>query len=194
MLYDSWAIVAIALACTVLPMPKEAIAVNMAKSTASHFNPSPRSRAYIGPPSILPPGVFFLYFIASNPSPYFVAMPNTPVSQHHSTAPGPPRATAVATPMMLPVPIVAARAVASAPNCDTSPTESLSFFTESFTALNIHLCGNRKRMVRKIWVPNSIIIMGHPQRNELIPVMILLRVSIMQSLFLFYIYYGVVES
>ena len=51
-----------------------------------------------------------------------------------------------------------------------------------------------KRMVRKIWVPNSIIIMGHPQRNELIPVMILLRVSIMQSLFLFYIYYGVVES
>ncbi len=24
-------------------------------------------------------------------SAYFVAMPNTPVSQHHSTAPGPPR-------------------------------------------------------------------------------------------------------
>ena len=43
-----------------------------------------------------------------------VAMPNTPVSQHQSTAPGPPRAMAVPTPMMLPVPMVEARAVVRA--------------------------------------------------------------------------------
>ena len=48
-------------------------------------------------------------------SEYFVEMPNTPVSHIHSTAPGPPEATAVATPTMLPVPIVAAKAVVNAP-------------------------------------------------------------------------------
>ena len=47
-------------------------------------------------------------------SAYLVAMPNTPVSQHHSTAPGPPMNTAVPTPMMLPVPMVDASAVVSA--------------------------------------------------------------------------------
>ena len=64
-------------------------------------------------------------------------MPNTPVSQHQSTAPGPPSDTAVATPMMLPVPIVAASAVASDPNCDTSPVASGSRVTESFIAVKI---------------------------------------------------------
>ena len=43
-------------------------------------------------------------------------MPNTPVNQHHNTAPGPPSAIAVATPTILPVPIVAAHAVDNAPN------------------------------------------------------------------------------
>ena len=52
-------------------------------------------------------------------------MPNTPVSHIQSTAPGPPAATAVATPTMLPVPIVAASAVVSAPNWLTSPSPSL---------------------------------------------------------------------
>ena len=46
-------------------------------------------------------------------------MPSTPVSQHHSTAPGPPRAMAVDTPMILPVPKVAANVVASAPKGET---------------------------------------------------------------------------
>ena len=139
-----------AFACTVLPMPKEARAAKRAKRMASHFQPSPFSRAYIGPPSILPLRVFTRYFTASSPSAYLVEIPNTPVSQHQSTAPGPPRAMAVATPMMLPVPMVAARAVARAPNCDTSPVASLSLFTESLMALNIFRCGKRKRMVRKI--------------------------------------------
>ena len=37
-------------ACTVQPMPNEARAVETAKKRASRFMPSPRSRAYIGPP------------------------------------------------------------------------------------------------------------------------------------------------
>ena len=54
-----------------------------------------------------------------------------------STAPGPPSDTAVATPMMLPVPMVAANEVARAANWLTSPLESLSFFTEIFSAVHI---------------------------------------------------------
>ena len=105
-----------ALACTVLPMPKAAMAVKSANKIAIHFHPNPRSNAYIGPPSIRPSGVCTRYLMASRPSAYLVEMPNTPVSQHHNTAPGPPNATAVATPMILPVPMVAANAVANAPN------------------------------------------------------------------------------
>ena len=146
--YDSCATVAMAFACTVLPMPKAASAVNSAKRTASHFQPSPRSRAYIGPPSILPLAVCVLYLIASKPSAYFVEMPNTPVSQHQRTAPGPPNAMAVATPIMFPVPIVAARAVASEPNCDTSPVASGSFCIDSLIALKICRCGNFSRIVK----------------------------------------------
>ena len=175
--------VEMALACTVLPMPKEARAAKTAKRMASHFHPKPFSRAYIGPPSIRPRLVFTRYFTASKPSAYLVEIPNTPVSQHQSTAPGPPRAMAVATPMMLPVPMVAARAVARAPNWDTSPVASLSFFTDSAIALNIFRCGKRRRMVRKMWVPNKRIIIGHPQRNELNVVKKSLIVSI--SLYLF---------
>ena len=101
-----------ALACTILPMPKEAIAVKSAKSTANHFHPKPRSKAYMGPPCILPSVDLILYLIANKPSAYLVEMPKTPVSQHQSTAPGPPKAIAVAIPTMLPVPMVAAKAVA----------------------------------------------------------------------------------
>ena len=157
-----------AFACTVLPIPNEAIAVKKAKSTAIFFHPNPRSRAYIGPPNILPSPVFTLYFMASNPSEYFVAIPNTPVSQHHKTAPGPPNAMAVATPMILPVPMVAANAVASEANCDTSPVAPGSRFTDNFIAVNILRCGNFRRMVRNKWVPSSIIIIGHPHSAELI--------------------------
>ena len=148
-------------------MPKEARVAKMAKSTASHFQPNPFSRAYIGPPIIWPRLVFTRYFTASNPSAYLVEMPKTPVSQHQNTAPGPPKAMAVATPMMLPVPMVAARAVAKAPNCDTSPVACLSRFTDNAMALKILRCGKRRRMVRKMWVPKRRTIMGHPHRNAL---------------------------
>ena len=51
-------------------------------------------------------------------------MPKTPVSHIQSTAPGPPAATAVATPTMFPVPMVAASAVISAPKWLMSPSPS----------------------------------------------------------------------
>ncbi len=111
-------------ACTMQPIPNAATAVNTANSTASQRIPRPRSSAYIGPPAIVPCGVRTRYFTASTASPYFVAMPNTPVSHIQSTAPGPPAPMAVATPTMFPVPMVAASAVVSAPNCEMSPSPS----------------------------------------------------------------------
>ena len=108
------------------PMPNAATAVRTAKITPSHFAFIPRSRTYMGPPPMSPDGVTTRYFTASTASAYLVAMPKTPVSHIHNTAPGPPAATAVATPTMLPVPMVAASAVMRAPNCETSPSPSLS--------------------------------------------------------------------
>ena len=46
----------------------------------------------------------------------FGCYPKTPVIQHQKTAPGPPRATAVPTPIIFPVPMVDASAVVRAPN------------------------------------------------------------------------------
>ena len=112
------------LAWTVLPMPKAATAVSAAKITPSHFAFIPRSRTYIGPPAIEPFAFFTRKRTERSASEYFVAMPKTPVSHIQRTAPGPPAATAVATPTMFPVPIVAARAVVSAPNWLTSPAPS----------------------------------------------------------------------
>ncbi len=116
-------------------MPKALTAVSTAKTTPSQRAPTPRSRTYIGPPAIDPPAPRTRYFTASSASPYLVAIPKTPVSHIQSTAPGPPDATAVATPTMLPVPIVAASAVVSAPNCDTSPAAPRSGATESRIAV-----------------------------------------------------------
>ena len=93
-------------------------------------------------------------------------MPKTPVSQHQKTAPGPPRDTAVATPTMLPVPMVAARAVARAPNWLTSPCVWWSLVTESRMALPTFSCGKRSLIVMKMWVPSRRMIIGHPQTAE----------------------------
>ena len=139
---------ATALACTMLPMPKVAIAVKTQNKTASHFIPSPLSSAYIGPPSISPFDVRTLNFTASSPSLYFVAIPSKPVSQHQNTAPGPPNAMAVPTPIRLPVPMVAARAVASALKALMSPDLLLSFVKVSFMAVRMWRCGKCSLMVR----------------------------------------------
>ena len=86
---------AIALICVPQPMPNDASMANSANSTAitlpNFFHLRPRSSAYIAPPIMRPSAVCTRYLTAIRLSAYFVAMPNTPVSQHHSTAPGPPR-------------------------------------------------------------------------------------------------------
>ena len=89
--------------------------MNAANSMPNHLQESARSMTYMGPPACSPAAVVTRYFTASNASAYFVEMPKTPVNHIQNSAPGPPAATAVATPMMLPVPIVAAKAVVSAP-------------------------------------------------------------------------------
>ena len=52
-------------------------------------------------------------------------------------APGPPKSRPVPTPTMLPVPMVAASAVVSAPNCEMSPSDlcGSSLVTESLMAV-----------------------------------------------------------
>ncbi len=146
------------------PMPKAAIAVNSANTTPAHFILSPCSRAHMGPPSIVPSDVLTLYLTPSRASEYFVAMPKTPVSHVQRTAPGPPSATAVATPMILPVPIVAANAVVSAPNWLTSPSPSLDLPREIFIPNGTNRWMKRRRNVRKMCVPNRRTSMGGPQR------------------------------
>ena len=123
----SFTIAEMEFACTIFPMPNADTAVRMAKITPSHFCFMPLSRTYIGPPAINPSFVFMRYLTERSASEYFVAMPKTPVSHIQSTAPGPPAAIAVATPTMLPVPMVAASAVVSAPNWLMSPCPSGDF-------------------------------------------------------------------
>ena len=155
MLKFSWKTFATALDCTPSPIPKAARAAKRANSTPSHFILRPRSRANIAPPSIIPCSSLTRYFTAISDSAYFVAMPNTPVSHIQSTAPGPPEAMAVPTPIMLPVPMVEARAVVSAPNWDTSPAPSTSLVTESLMPKPSLRWIKPVLMVIKRWVPNS---------------------------------------
>ena len=81
----------------------------------AHWRPRPLRITYIGPadPAARPCRA------RGNarrgpPSAYLVAMPTSAVIHIQYTAPGPPSAIAVATPAMLPTPIVAARQVISA--------------------------------------------------------------------------------
>jgi len=59
-----------------------------------------------------PPGT--RYLTDSRASQYLVAIPTSPVIHIQNRAPGPPRAIAVATPTILPVPTVAESAVINA--------------------------------------------------------------------------------
>ena len=146
------------------PMPNDAMNVKTANATASHLQCMPRSMAYIGPPRICPSLRRTRNLTASRPSEYLVAMPRMPVNQHQKTAPGPPMVTAVATPMMLPVPMVAASPVAKALNWLTSPSAPLSRFTLMRIALKMWRCGNFRRIVRKRCVPTSNTIIGQPHK------------------------------
>lgn len=65
--------------------------------------------------------------MASNPSENFVAIPKNAATIIQNNAPGPPAHTAVATPTMFPVPIVALSAVHKAAKLDISPLPPSSF-------------------------------------------------------------------
>ena len=93
----------------------------------------------MGPPMNEPSFAFTRYLTARVASPNFVAIPSRPVNHIQNTAPGPPMPIAVATPTILPVPMVAASAVASAPKPDTSPLASESGVTESLIAVMVFL-------------------------------------------------------
>src|SRR5659263_13542 len=53
------------LACTIHPIPNAAMDVNKAKSAPPHFDLSPCSRTYIGPPAIVPSLVLTRYLTDS---------------------------------------------------------------------------------------------------------------------------------
>ena len=99
-------------------------------------------------------------------------MPNTPVSHIQNTAPGPPARTAVPTPTMLPVPMVAESAVASAPNWLMSPGASGSFVTESLMAVPSLRWMKRVRIVRYRGDPSKTTIIGTPQTTASMSLMI----------------------
>ena len=159
--------VVIELPCAELPIPNEAIRVNIANITARN-EPSflflrPYLSVYIGPPHISPFSLTVLYLPASAHSAYLVDIPKAAEIHIHTRAPGPPSTIAVATPTILPVPTVAASAVIKAENGEMSPSPSFcldsllkSFLSEEprfFQGINFNL------IVKKIPVPtrnNSI--------------------------------------
>ena len=153
---------------------------NIANSLASHFHPGPiPCSIYLkGPPRNLPP-LSSRNLTASSPSEYFVAIPRHAATIIQNSAPGPPAITAVATPTIFPVPIVAAIAVQSAPKLVTSPFAPSSFFTMYFSALPSFLnCSKPSLMVRYIPVPMISTMRGTPQTTPSIASRIFVNASI----------------
>ena len=120
---------AIELPCVMLPIPNEAMTVKSANNHASMVPSvllwSPFFMVYIGPPLISPFALTSRYLMASIHSLNFEVSPNAAEIHIQTRAPGPPDTIAVATPTILPVPIVAARAVVRAEKGETSPTPRL---------------------------------------------------------------------
>ena len=115
----------IELAWVILPIPKEARTANKANSQP-RTAPNPLGSAffivYIGPPDISPFSLRSRYLMASIHSLNLDVRPKQAEIHIQTRAPGPPDTMAVATPTILPVPMVAARAVVNAENGETSPS------------------------------------------------------------------------
>ena len=91
-------------------------------------------------------------------------MPKKAATHIQNRAPGPPALTAVATPTMLPVPIVAARAVHSARKDDVSPAPLLLALKIRPSARGrFRSCSTPRRRVSQMPVPTSRISRGGPQ-------------------------------
>ena len=102
----------------------------------------------MGPPATAPWSSLVRYLIANSPSAYLVAIPKKAAIHIQKRAPGPPTLIAVATPIIFPVPTVAARAVHKAAKLDTSPCP-LSLVKISWKALGRRkTCKRPRRAVR----------------------------------------------
>ena len=97
-------------------MHKVPIKPEIEKKTANgfHFGPNPDKIIYIGPPCTSPVSSLPLYITERVPSKNLVAIPRIELTHIQKIAPGPPIDNAIATPAMLPIPTVAAMALASA--------------------------------------------------------------------------------
>ena len=85
---------------------------------------------------------------AKSPSEYLVAIPRKAAATIQNRAPGPPAQTAVATPTILPVPIVALKAVQRAAKLEISPSASSSFWIIHFSARgSFRICNRPRRTV-----------------------------------------------
>ena len=108
-----------------MPIPKDAITAKKANNQLEILPIFLFLNAflivYIGPPDISPLELSPRYFVASIHSLNFVVSPNNAEIHIHNKAPGPPDIIAVATPTILPVPIVEASAVVSDEKGETSP-------------------------------------------------------------------------
>lgn len=95
-------------------------------------------------------------------------MPKMPVTQHQKTAPGPPKAIAVETPMIFPVPRVAARVVERVAKTERLlPSPASEGDTERQIAFIIFFCGRRSFMVKYKCVPMSRNRRGPLHKNSL---------------------------
>ena len=101
------------LACIKQSVPTIPKMVN-AIASGRHCLPKPSVIIYIVPPCTSPAVSFPRYIMASDPSKNLVVIPTMALTHIQNTTPGPPIATAIATPAMLPIPTVAAMALISA--------------------------------------------------------------------------------
>ena len=165
---------AMASTCVILPMPKEAntakIANNIPRKRPKPLCLNPFCMTYIGPPAISPREFFSRYLTASMHSAYFVVKPKRAEIHIQTRAPGPPNTIAVATPAMLPVPIVADNAVIRDWNGVISPSPPvvcLRPLNTCFSAKPRFFQGrNLRRKVRKIPVPTRRIIIAGPHTKS----------------------------
>ena len=83
--------------------------------------PSPVSIKYMGPPCAMPSSSCLRYMQASVQVKNLVHMPSRPATHIQNMAPGPPMLMAIATPAILPMPIVPDNADDNAWKCGISP-------------------------------------------------------------------------
>ena len=123
---------------------------------ASHGSFRPSRNAYIGPDLMVAP-LASRHVTPSTASVNLIVVATKPYAQIQNSAPGPPETMAVATPAILPVPMVPESAVMNAWNGDKAPVVPLSAL-ESIApnaSRNRRTCTTRYRIVRNNPVPNN---------------------------------------